>query len=82
MAERLALHAYLSEKAHRAWQTLADENGVSVTSLLEHRGLVLAQQLDLASDPTEVEQDLIRAARKVDAERRKRGKARNGVQPD
>lgn len=74
MAERQALHAYLSEAAHAAWQQFAEENGVSVTGLLEADGLRLAAEIDEAGgDACDIRRDLVRAGRKIDAERRRRG---------
>lgn len=74
MAERQALHAYLSEIAHRAWQAFAEENGVSVTGLLEALGVDLAEKIKAAGDDaTDIEQDWVKRGRKIDAQRRRRG---------
>jgi hypothetical protein len=76
---RQALHAYLSDQAHNAWQTFAEENGVSVTGLLEALALDIAVEIDKAmandGDATDIRQDLVKAGRKIDAARRRRGKA-------
>lgn len=73
-----ALHAYLSSIAHVAWQTFAEENGVSVTGLLEARGLQLHDDIQAkvaeGGDAADIEQDWVKAGRKVDAARRRRGK--------
>jgi len=77
MADRQALHAYLSEEAHAAWQTFAEENGVSVTGLLEQLGLDLADELEVGGDPvdaTEIRQGWVKGARRIDAARRRRGR--------
>jgi hypothetical protein len=73
--ERQALHAYLSQASHDAWQLFAEENGVSVTGLIEMLGLQIAADVEDAGDATEVRQDWVRQSRKVDARRRRRGAA-------
>ena len=70
--ERNALHAYLDDVAHEAWQMFATENGVSVTALLEALGLQLAQEMEKTGDACEVRQGLVKQARRVDADRRRR----------
>lgn len=72
MPERSALHAYLSEEAHGAWLAFAEENGVSVTGLLESLGLELSEEIDQAGD-ADIRQGWVRRGRKVDAQRRRRG---------
>lgn len=73
MAEqRQALHAYLSEDAHQAWMEFAEENGVSVTGLLESLGLELLEELEAAGD-ADIRQLWVKRGRKVDAQRRRRG---------
>lgn len=71
--ERQALHAYLSEQAHTAWQTFAEENGVSVTGLLEALGVTLSDEIDAAGDAADIRQDWVKQGRKIDAQRRRRG---------
>lgn len=73
MTERQALHAYLSDAAHRAWQDFAEENGVSVTGLLEAKGLALADEIHVAGDAAEIQKDWVKAGRRIDADRRRRG---------
>jgi hypothetical protein len=81
MSERQAIHAYLSEQAHQAWQTFAEENGVSVTGLIEVLGLTLSDEIDKAvaagGDAADVRKDWVKQGRKVDAQRRRRGKDRD-----
>ena len=74
MADRQALHAYLSSEAHSAWQTFAEDNGVSVTGLLEALGLQLVDELAADDDATEVRQDWVRDGRRIDAHRRRRSR--------
>jgi len=70
---RQALHAYLSPGAHTSWQTFSEDNGVSVTGLLEALGLELEQELeDVEAD--DLRQDWVKRARRIDAERRRRGR--------
>jgi hypothetical protein len=71
--QRQALHAYLTDTAHAAWQSLAEENGVSVTGLLEALGLELAEEME-DTDPDEMRRAWVKAGRKVDAQRRRRGR--------
>ena len=73
VADRQALHAYLSEAAHQAWQTFAEDNGVSVTGLLEALGLQLVDEIAAVDDATEIRQDWVKQGRKIDAQRRRRG---------
>ncbi|MBI2798322.1 hypothetical protein HYX70_03450 [Candidatus Saccharibacteria bacterium] len=64
------LHAYLSKKAHDAWQEASDEAGVSMSALLEAIGLSWAEK-----PPTEDAEwfDAIAGrARKIDTFRRRR----------
>jgi hypothetical protein len=71
--ERKAIHAYLSVDASQAWVDFAEENGVSVTGLLEALGLDLRMELRASSDATLVRQDWVKRGRKIDAQRRRRG---------
>lgn len=73
MAERQALHAYLSEGSHETWTTFSEENGVSVTGLLESLGITLSDEIEAAGDATTVRQDWVKQGRKIDAQRRRRG---------
>lgn len=78
MTERQALHAYLSEQAHKAWQDFAEHNGVSVTGLLEAIGQELIVEIKEAggeADEIDNRRALVKAGRKIDAERRRRGAA-------
>jgi hypothetical protein len=71
--ERQAIHAYLSEESFEAWRILAEENGVSVTGILEAMGLMLKAELAV-SDATEIQREWVKAGRKIDAIRRRRGR--------
>lgn len=78
MAEvRQAIHAYVSEQAHETWQEFAGANGVSMTALLETLGQELAGDIQKAEadggDATDIRQAWVKAARKIDAQRRRRG---------
>lgn len=67
---RKALHAYVSDKAHGQWHGTCADHGISVSALLEALAPELADMLD-ADDV------LVKAARKVDATRRRsNGRAR------
>jgi hypothetical protein len=72
MADYRALHAYLSTEAHERWHVFAEEQGVSMTALLETMGV----ELPVGDDDLRPEwQSRVRAARKIDAQRRRRGGA-------
>lgn len=70
---RKALHAYVSDDAHDQWHGFAAEQGVSVSAILE----ALAPELDTEAraEPAELTERLegvIKSARKIDAQRRRR----------
>lgn len=70
---RKALHAYVSDDAHDQWHGFAAEQGVSVSAILE----ALAPELDLEGDSSAENMsqrlaDVVKAARKIDAQRRRR----------
>jgi hypothetical protein len=72
---RKAIHAYLSPEAHDAWHDFAAENGVSVSGLLEAMANQWAEKVARGERVLPDEEDLVRTARRVDAERRRRKKA-------
>ena len=70
---RKALHAYVSDDAHDQWHGFAAEQGVSVSAILE----ALAPELDTDANPDPVDLNsrltgVVKAARKIDAQRRRR----------
>lgn len=76
MAEsRKAIHAYLSPPAHDCWHDVAEDNGVSVSALLES----IAQQWTVRRKRGEPllpdEAEVVLSARRIDAERRRRRRA-------
>lgn len=70
--ERRALHAYLTPEGHAGWQEFADENGVSISGLLEALGTVLHEEMAEAGG-ADIRQPWVKAGRKIDALRRRRG---------
>jgi hypothetical protein len=72
MATRKAIHAYLSPEAHDAWHDFAAEHGVSVSGLLEAIANEWATRLAQGEPALPDEDRLVRSARRVDAERRRR----------
>ena len=64
-SDRRALHAFVSDQAHDRWHDFAAEQGVSVSAVLEALAPVLAD-LDGQGDV------VVKAARRIDAERRRR----------
>jgi hypothetical protein len=73
--ERQALHAYVSDKSWAAWRHFSEENGVSTTGLLEALGLELAGEME-TTDADELRQAWVKAGRKIDGIRRRRGGGR------
>jgi hypothetical protein len=69
---RKAIHAYLSPEAHDGWHAFAAEHGVSVSGLLEAIALDWSDRLASGERAYDNEDDLVRAARRVDADRRRR----------
>jgi hypothetical protein len=70
--ERKAIHAYLLTGSHEVWHTVTAEAGVSLSGFLE----ALAD--DMKNYPPEEGghprwREIVRTARKVDAQRRRRG---------
>jgi hypothetical protein len=72
--ERQALHAYLSDESWAAWRHFSEENGVSVTGLLEALGLELLEEIGEAGGADEIRQPWVKAGRKIDGLRRRRGR--------
>jgi hypothetical protein len=71
--DRSALHAYLSVDSHASWQRFSEANGISITSLLEVLGLELEEEMR-RTDPDDLRQPWVKAARRIDAIRRRRGR--------
>lgn len=69
MADRAAIHAYLSQDAHAGLQNFAVEEGVSMSALLEGFGNHLAATPAKPLAPSV----LVKSARVIDGERRQRG---------
>lgn len=68
---RKAVHAYLEDAQHEVWHTVSEEAGVSLSGLLE------SMAMDFKDYPPEDGghprwNDIVKAARKIDAERRRR----------
>lgn len=74
MTTRKAIHAYLTNEAHDSWHDFAAENGVSVSGLLEAIAQDWAEKLK-SNKPSKETEALIKEARRVDAVRRRRGRA-------
>lgn len=72
LPERAAIHSYVSPEAKEAWEHFSEENGVSVTSLIEALGLELAEELKHA-DADDIRGAWVKSARRIDAQRRRRG---------
>ena len=72
--QRRAIHAYLTEDSHDVWHAVAEEEGVSLSGFLES----MAQDMK-AKPPAKGGHprwdDLIRNARRIDAQRRRRSRS-------
>ena len=66
-----AVHAYLSDDAHQTWQEVTTELGVSISGLVEAMGSDLGRAPDDRALEPRLD-TLVRQARRVDAERRRR----------
>lgn len=69
--KRRALHAYVSDDAHDQWHNVAVEWGVSVSALLEALAPTLNHET-AATDEGAPPASIVRAARQIDAQRRRR----------
>ena len=73
---RKALHAYVSDVAHDRWHSFAAEQGVSVSAVLEAMAAELTAGAAEAQAPLSERLDaVVRAARRIDAQRRRRTRA-------
>jgi hypothetical protein len=72
--ERRAIHAYLTVESHEVWHTVSEEAGVSLSGFLE---ALATDMKEFAPDEGGHPRwkDIIKAARKIDAQRRRRGAA-------
>jgi hypothetical protein len=70
--ERRAIHAYLTVASHEIWHAVSEDEGISLSGFLE----ALAADMK-AHPPTEGGhprwKDIVRASRRIDADRRRRG---------
>lgn len=70
--ERRAIHAYLEVDSHKVWHTISEEAGISLSGFLE------ALAHDMRDFPPDDGghprwKEILRSARKIDANRRRRG---------
>jgi hypothetical protein len=71
MAAKLNFHARVTVRAHRAWRSFAASNGVSVSGVVEALGERF-ETIEGTDTPPAVKR-LVKRAREIDAENRKRG---------
>lgn len=72
--QKKALHAYVSDEAHEQWHEFAAEQGVSVSAILEALGTELFAEIagdDSEASPVTLDV-VVKKARRLDAERRRR----------
>jgi hypothetical protein len=72
-SDRRAIHAYLSEESHDVWHDLAERCGMSLSGFLEALARDFQEHVPDEGGYPRWDQ-VVRAARKVDAERRRRGR--------
>jgi hypothetical protein len=72
MPERRALHCYLDPETHDILIRFADDNGVSLTGLVEAIAHDLQTEMKKKGGPVKARQEWVDVARKVDALRRRR----------
>jgi hypothetical protein len=68
--KRLAVHAWLTVPAHETWHAIAEEAGISLAGFME------SLAADFKNHPPENGErwtDIVRAARKIDVQQRRRG---------
>lgn len=70
MAERAAIHAYLSQGSYEGLRQFSTREGVTMSSVLEAFG----SRLSSNGSKVITLSDLVKDARQIDAERRFRGK--------
>jgi hypothetical protein len=71
--ERRAIHAYLTAESHDTWHRVAEESGVSLSGLLE----ALAADMSAHAPDSGGHgrwSDVVRDARRIDAQRRRRSR--------
>jgi hypothetical protein len=66
--QRRALHAYLSDDAHDTWHQVAADLGCSVSAMLE----AMAGDFDDESGNRAQIEAIVKKARRIDADRRRR----------
>jgi hypothetical protein len=76
--ERIAVHVYLSLDAHQGWHGWAEEQGVSLSSILEVLGKTFAEVQNADGDSDRLLRPVVKAARQIDAQRRRRHRDDDG----
>jgi hypothetical protein len=73
MATKKVIHANVSDDTFQSWQEFSIEHGISVTGIIEALGTIgpLAGGRSVSAD------QLVKEARRVDSERRRRGGRRS-----
>lgn len=69
--DRRAVHAYLEIESHKVWHTVAEEEGISLSGFLESLAIDMREFPPDENHPRW--REIVRAARKIDANRRRRG---------
>ncbi|MCX7620718.1 MAG: hypothetical protein N2037_07755 [Acidimicrobiales bacterium] len=70
--ERRAIHAYLTVDSHEVWHRVCEESGISLSGFLEALAADMKQfPPDAGGHPRW--NDVVKTARRIDAQRRRRG---------
>lgn len=73
LANRQAIHAYLDDDTHKAWIDWSEDEGISVTGMLEAIGRMIIEEPEDWQRFTAAT-GLVKKARRIDATRRRRGR--------
>ena len=69
---RQAIHAYLDAGTHQAWVDWSEEEGISITGMLEAIGRMIVEEPE-DWQRIAIGMGLVKKARRIDATRRRRG---------
>jgi hypothetical protein len=73
LSNRQAIHAYLDDDTHQAWIDWSEDEGISVTGMLEAIGRMIIEEPEDWQRMIEAI-GLVKKARRIDAQRRRRGR--------
>jgi hypothetical protein len=74
---RRTIHANISAEAREGWRSFCDENGVSISAMVEAVGLYYARVARGEIAPSRRGQAAVAEARRIDVERRSRSNVKS-----